>query len=173
MKSSSSSTIKIWKGSIPRPSRRTLAEVLEKAGPVDVFESGTRIRLFPVFRPGAEPVGLVMVPLEVATAPGIGDILIQFAAAVGFIHAERSEPPFGERGTALPPVPSVGVVDDPLSMLIGSSLAVQNLRTSLQRVFAGGDIVLGAATVILAMGEGRRAAAAINAMLAGQPALKP
>jgi glutamate synthase (NADPH/NADH) small chain len=42
-------------------------------------------------------------------------------------------------------------------------------KTSLQRVFAGGDIVLGAATVILAMGEGRRAAAAINAMLAGQP----
>ena len=39
-------------------------------------------------------------------------------------------------------------------------------RTSLDRVFAGGDIVLGAATVILAMGEGRRAAAAINALLA-------
>lgn len=40
-------------------------------------------------------------------------------------------------------------------------------RTSLPNVFAGGDIVLGAATVILAMGEGRRAAAAINAMLKG------
>jgi glutamate synthase (NADPH/NADH) small chain len=39
-------------------------------------------------------------------------------------------------------------------------------RTSLDRVYAGGDIVLGAATVILAMGEGRRAAAAINARLA-------
>ncbi len=39
-------------------------------------------------------------------------------------------------------------------------------QTSLERVYAGGDIVLGAATVILAMGEGRRAAAAINAMLA-------
>ena len=39
-------------------------------------------------------------------------------------------------------------------------------RTSLDRVFAGGDIVLGAATVILAMGEGRRAAAGINALLA-------
>jgi Pyridine nucleotide-disulphide oxidoreductase len=34
-------------------------------------------------------------------------------------------------------------------------------RTSLEGVFAGGDIVLGAATVILAMGEGRRAAKAI------------
>ncbi len=38
-------------------------------------------------------------------------------------------------------------------------------KTSLDRVFAGGDIVLGAATVILAMGEGRRAAASINALL--------
>jgi glutamate synthase (NADPH/NADH) small chain len=42
-------------------------------------------------------------------------------------------------------------------------------KTSLERVFAGGDIVLGAATVILAMGEGRRAAAAINNMLATLP----
>jgi glutamate synthase (NADPH/NADH) small chain len=40
-------------------------------------------------------------------------------------------------------------------------------KTSLDRVYAGGDIVLGAATVILAMGEGRRAAAAINKLLAG------
>lgn len=39
-------------------------------------------------------------------------------------------------------------------------------KTSLDRVFAGGDIVLGAATVILAMGEGRRAAASINRLLA-------
>lgn len=38
-------------------------------------------------------------------------------------------------------------------------------KTSLDRVFAGGDIVLGAATVILAMGEGRRAAASINELL--------
>jgi glutamate synthase (NADPH/NADH) small chain len=40
-------------------------------------------------------------------------------------------------------------------------------KTSIDRVYAGGDIVLGAATVILAMGEGRRAAAAINTLLAG------
>ncbi|MDR3145238.1 MAG: NADPH-dependent glutamate synthase [Treponema sp.] len=39
-------------------------------------------------------------------------------------------------------------------------------KTSLERVYAGGDIVLGAATVILAMGEGRRAAASINGLLA-------
>jgi glutamate synthase (NADPH) small chain len=40
-------------------------------------------------------------------------------------------------------------------------------KTSMDKVYAGGDIVLGAATVILAMGEGRKAATAMNAMLAG------
>lgn len=42
----------------------------------------------------------------------------------------------------------------------------ENCRTSLEGVYAGGDIVLGSATVILAMGQGRIAAAAINAYLA-------
>jgi glutamate synthase (NADPH/NADH) small chain len=36
-----------------------------------------------------------------------------------------------------------------------------NQRTSMPGVFAGGDIVLGSATVILAMGQGRRAAQSI------------
>jgi glutamate synthase (NADPH/NADH) small chain len=36
----------------------------------------------------------------------------------------------------------------------------------MDRVYAGGDIVLDAATVILAMGQGRQAAASINEMLA-------
>lgn len=39
-------------------------------------------------------------------------------------------------------------------------------RTSIDKVYAGGDIVLGAATVILAMGEGRIAAKSINELLA-------
>ncbi len=39
-------------------------------------------------------------------------------------------------------------------------------QTSLEGVFAGGDIVTGAATVILAMGAGRKAARAIDAYLA-------
>ena len=49
----------------------------------------------------------------------------------------------------------------------GNIVVDENGRTSMERVYAGGDIVLGAATVILAMGEGRRAAAGINALLAG------
>ena len=36
----------------------------------------------------------------------------------------------------------------------------------MTKVWAGGDIVLGAATVILAMCEGRKAAASINKYLA-------
>jgi len=39
------------------------------------------------------------------------------------------------------------------------------MQTSIQGVYAGGDIVSGAATVILAMGQGRIAAAAINEYL--------
>ena len=48
----------------------------------------------------------------------------------------------------------------------GRIIVDENQKTTLDRVYAGGDIVLGAATVILAMGEGRRAAAAINKLLA-------
>ena len=47
----------------------------------------------------------------------------------------------------------------------GHILVDEKQKTSLDRVYAGGDIVLGAATVILAMGEGRRAASAINEVL--------
>jgi glutamate synthase (NADPH) small chain len=39
--------------------------------------------------------------------------------------------------------------------------------TSMPGVFAGGDIVRGAATVILAMGDGKRAARSIDAYLGG------
>ena len=46
----------------------------------------------------------------------------------------------------------------------GCILVSEDQKTSLDRVYAGGDIVRGAATVILAMGEGRKAAAAINAL---------
>ncbi len=48
----------------------------------------------------------------------------------------------------------------------GNIVVDENCKTSLEGVYAGGDIVLGAATVILAMGQGRIAAAAINRCLA-------
>ncbi|MBU0505993.1 MAG: NADPH-dependent glutamate synthase [bacterium] len=49
----------------------------------------------------------------------------------------------------------------------GNIVVDDTQKTKADRVFAGGDIVLGAATVILAMGEGRRAAESINKLLAG------
>ncbi len=48
----------------------------------------------------------------------------------------------------------------------GNIVVDENCKTSLEGVYAGGDIVLGAATVILAMGQGRIAAAGINHFLA-------
>jgi glutamate synthase (NADPH/NADH) small chain len=47
----------------------------------------------------------------------------------------------------------------------GNIITDENGKTSMDKVYAGGDIVLGAATVILAMGEGRKAAASINKLL--------
>ncbi len=48
----------------------------------------------------------------------------------------------------------------------GNIVTDETGKTSIEGVYAGGDIVLGSATVILAMGQGRRAAAAINQRLA-------
>jgi glutamate synthase (NADPH/NADH) small chain len=48
----------------------------------------------------------------------------------------------------------------------GNIVVDETCKTSLEGIYAGGDIVLGAATVILAMGQGRIAAAAINHYLA-------
>ena len=47
----------------------------------------------------------------------------------------------------------------------GNIVVDENCATSIKGVYAGGDIVLGAATVILAMGQGRIAAAAMNEYL--------
>ena len=54
----------------------------------------------------------------------------------------------------------------------GNILADDNGMTSLPGVFAGGDIVRGAATVILAMGDGKRAAQAMDAYLKSIPSWK-
>ncbi|HTX67439.1 MAG TPA: NADPH-dependent glutamate synthase [Opitutaceae bacterium] len=54
----------------------------------------------------------------------------------------------------------------------GNIIVDDNGMTSLPGVFAGGDIVRGAATVILAMGDGKRAARAMDEYLRS-PALAP
>ena len=50
----------------------------------------------------------------------------------------------------------------------GNIMINEEGETSIPGVFAGGDIVRGGATVILAMGDGKRAAAAINEYLKGK-----
>ena len=52
----------------------------------------------------------------------------------------------------------------------GEILADDNGQTSMEGVFAGGDAVTGAATVILAMGAGKTAAAAMDAYIQGKNA---
>lgn len=72
---------------------------------------------------------------------------------------------------------SVGVSPNPLIPSSFSGLEVtkwgtvvidqETMRTDLPDVYAGGDIVRGGATVILAMGDGRKAAAAMDQALQG------
>jgi len=50
----------------------------------------------------------------------------------------------------------------------GNIVVDENYKTSLEGIYAGGDIVSGAATVILAMGQGRIAARAMHEYLTGQ-----
>ena len=47
----------------------------------------------------------------------------------------------------------------------GTIAVDENMRSSIPTIYAGGDIVRGGATVILAMGDGRRAAAAMDKQL--------
>lgn len=68
---------------------------------------------------------------------------------------------------------AIGTVPNPLVAMTsglktgkhGVVLADENGRTSLEGVWAGGDIVTGAATVILAMGAGKKAASDIDKYL--------
>jgi glutamate synthase (NADPH/NADH) small chain len=50
----------------------------------------------------------------------------------------------------------------------GTIAVNDNMQSSIPTIYAGGDIVRGGATVILAMGDGRRAAAAMHAQLTQQ-----
>ena len=74
-------------------------------------------------------------------------------------------------------VVSVGVSPNPLvpTSVEGLELGRKNtiavnekMQSSIPTIFAGGDIVRGGATVILAMGDGRKAAASMDEMLSAQ-----
>lgn len=76
---------------------------------------------------------------------------------------------------------SVGVSPNPLIPQSVSGLEVtkwgtlvvdkETMQTSIPMIFAGGDIVRGGATVILAMGDGRRAAKAMDEWIKSQKAV--
>ena len=79
-------------------------------------------------------------------------------------------------------VVAIGTRSNPLLTATAPELAVnewgymivdEHGMTSMPGVFAGGDIVRGAATVILAMGDGKRAAAAIDRWLRTGSAAEP
>lgn len=72
---------------------------------------------------------------------------------------------------------SVGVSPNPLipDSIVGLNVSRRgtievndDLQSSIPLIFAGGDIVRGGATVILAMGDGRHAAAAMHSYLSGK-----
>ena len=67
---------------------------------------------------------------------------------------------------------SVGVSPNPIvpNSIPGLELGAVNedMQSSIPTIYAGGDIVRGGATVILAMGDGRRAAAAMDKQLSGK-----
>jgi glutamate synthase (NADPH/NADH) small chain len=66
----------------------------------------------------------------------------------------------GNGPNPLVPKTTPGLEVDPRKGTIKTNL--ETMRTSKRGVFAGGDIAIGAATVILAMGHGRRAARSID-----------
>jgi NADPH-dependent glutamate synthase beta subunit-like oxidoreductase len=76
-------------------------------------------------------------------------------------------------------IPAVGQVPDTafaagdknLKIADDGTLAIdaKNLATSRDRVYAGGDVVTGPSTVVEAIAAGKKAAAAIDAAISGQP----
>jgi glutamate synthase (NADPH/NADH) small chain len=66
----------------------------------------------------------------------------------------------GNGPNPLVPETTEGLEVDPRRDTVKTNL--DTMRTSIEGVFAGGDIAIGAATVILAMGHGRTAARSIN-----------
>ncbi len=88
----------------------------------------------------------------------------------------------GARGGPAPPAtraidPAIGAAAAPPNPIVPTSIhglelgrkntivVNDGMQTNIPMIFAGGDIVRGGATVILAMGDGRRAAAAMDEYL--------
>ena len=126
--------------------------------------------------------------LQVAPLEVIGDEN-RWATGIRCIRMELGEPDASGRRRPIPiegsefvidcemVVVAIGTRSNPLLTTSEPDLALNQAgyivtdehgMSSLPGVFAGGDIVRGAATVILAMGDGKRAAASVDAWLRGE-----
>jgi DNA-binding NtrC family response regulator len=132
----------LWKGTLPKLSQKTILDLRQRGTPVDAFEAGARIRAYPVAPPAGEPVAAILIPSETAADPHWSEFVAHLAATLGFVHAFRSEPTFSERGGLSAAAPVAASAGDPLSLLVGDSLAMQNLKGSLSRVAAARAPVL-------------------------------
>jgi len=133
--------------------------------------------------------------LQVAPLEVIGDEN-RWVTGIRCIRMELGEPDASGRRRPIPiegsefvidcemVVVAIGTRSNPLLTASEPDLALNQAgyivtdehgMSSLPGVFAGGDIVRGAATVILAMGDGKRAAASVDAWLRGEypPADEP
>ena len=89
------------------------------------------------------------------------------------VEMELGEPDeSGRRSPVVKPGSEFDIACDVVVMALGTSPNPLLAATTASRegVFAGGDAVTGAATVILAMGAGRKAAKAIDAYIRGREA---
>ena len=77
---------------------------------------------------------------------------------------ELGEPDASGRRSPVPIPGATETLDIDLAIV---SVGNDDMQSSIPFIFAGGDIVRGGATVILAMGDGRRAAAAMDKQLRG------
>jgi glutamate synthase (NADPH/NADH) small chain len=146
-------------------------------------ESEMPARLEEIKHAKEEGVELLMLTAPVAILSENGG----WAAALRCLRMELGEPDASGRRKPVPVegteydipadvvVNAVGTGANPLLTATAPDLALnkwgnivadESGLTNLAGVFAGGDIVRGGATVILAMGDGKRAAAAISAFLA-------
>jgi glutamate synthase (NADPH/NADH) small chain len=125
---------------------RFLVNPIEFLGDDDGWLSGVRVQTMELGEPDADgrrrPVPI----------PGTEE---ELAVQVAIVAAGNAPSPMLRHTPGLRHTPRGTIEADPATG-----------RTSKPGVFAGGDIVTGGATVILAMGAGRRAAASIEEFLA-------
>ena len=116
----------------------------------------------------SSPVGVKGVPLESLMQQGFKAIFL----AVGTKRKRELRLPGGEPvGFAIGEIPDLSFLEDsPLKQSCKNVIETdpQTLKTNVEGVFAGGDMVHGPTSVIQAVASGRRAAFSIHKYLSGE-----